>query len=87
MGRTLHTYRMRLQSIRDQMNRILKPHLDKDTFANYHRIWEGVHHYAAPASAYPWPDTQAIITYCMILELMGQVEILEKKLDESLQKL
>ena len=74
---------MRLQAIRDQMNRVLKPHLDKEDFYNYHKIWERAHHYAAPASTYPWPDTRAILTYTMILELMGQVERLEKMLEEE----
>ena len=82
MGRTLHTYRMRLQVIRDQMNRVLKPHLNDESFSNYHKIWENIHQYAAPASTYPWPDTKAILTYCIILELMGKVEKLEKMLDE-----
>ena len=79
MGRTLTTYRMRIQEIR---NRMMKFAGNQSMKIKYMDLWTHVHNLSAPASSLPWPDSHAVATFCMVLEAMKTVEMLEKELEQ-----
>lgn len=76
MGRTQHTYRMRLRALSDHLMKVIGTRFRSE----YQRLWSAAHNLSAPASTLPWLDTYAIATYCVILELMVKINELESKL-------
>jgi hypothetical protein len=84
MGRTLNTYRNRLILLREHLSAKLKNHIDKNA---YHKIWEKVHNYAAPASTFPHGDTFLVSTYCILLELNRELIKLENDVEEKIMEL
>ncbi len=75
---------MRLQEIRDRMLRLVKDNRFKD---KYKEIWVISHNLSAPASTFPWPDTQAVATFCMLLEAMRKLIELEELILSEKDKL
>jgi len=75
VGRTIRTYRQRLNEVRRRFIRIsskLFPHLPIE------RPWIAAHHLSASGSTFPWPDTAMIATMSMILEFMKAITELER---------
>lgn len=72
MGRTQHTYRMRLQSLSNRMMKYMPMSRMK-----YKDLWEIAHQLSGPASAVPYPDTHAIASFCMILEAITRLDELK----------
>jgi hypothetical protein len=69
---------MRLQEIRDRMLRMSD---DKQFNQVYKQIWVSAHTLSAPASTFPWPDTYAVASYCMLLELLKDTYELETQIN------
>jgi hypothetical protein len=44
------------------------------------RTWVATHRLSAPASNFPWPDTHAVAFFCMILDLLADIQKLEEDL-------
>lgn len=78
MGRTQHTYRMRLQSTRDHL---IKHFKDTTLKAKYRKIWIDAHNLSAPSSTLPYPDTLAIATFSMILGAYVSIQEMREKID------
>ena len=76
MGRTQHTYRMRLRQVRNQMMKLLPTRERK----NYDEIWKSAQHLSAPASAFPSPSTHFVITFSVLVEVIKRLNDLEKEL-------
>ena len=68
---------MRSQAIRERMFKMLRGHIDKD---RYKELWEDINLLSPAASAFPWPDTRAVITYMMLLDVMVKLDKLEEEL-------
>ena len=79
MGRTQRTYRQRLLEIRDRM---LKQSDGKLQREEYKQLWVSAHKLSAPSSTFPWPDTNAVATFCMILDAMVRLNELEIQLNK-----
>ncbi len=75
---------MRLQEIRDRMLRLVKDNRLKD---KYKEMWVISHNLSAPASTFPWPDTHAVATFCMLLEAMRKLIELEESILSEKNKL
>lgn len=69
MGRTLKTYRMRLNQIRDKYSRLL---------TETESIWVAAHRLSAPASTFPWPDTSAVAVYSVLVDIFSNLIRLEE---------
>lgn len=78
MGRTQRTYRQRLLEIRDRM---LKQSDGKLQREKYKQLWVAAHKLSAPSSTFPWPETNAVATFCMILDAIVRVNKLEMQLN------
>lgn len=80
MGRTLATYRIRLNTVQDRLSKILK------RMGEYNeQLWVATHRLSAPASNFPWPDTHAVASWCMVLELIKELLSLEREVNDYLQ--
>lgn len=79
MGRTQKTYRMRLLEIRERLLRRYGQGIKRE---DYKELWIAAHKLSAPASTFPWPDTHAVASFCMLLEALVRVNQLEEKLGE-----
>ncbi len=73
MGRTLKTYRMRLNQLREKYSRLL---------SNSEPLWAAAHRLSAPASTFPWPDTSTVATYSILIDIFANIIRLERGLDE-----
>ena len=76
MGRTQTTYRMRLQQIRDRLTSLSTYNKQK-----YHQLWQICHQLSAPSSTLPYPDTHAIATFAMILEMGARLSQIEEDME------
>ncbi len=72
MGRTLRTYRMRLNQIREKYGRL---------FPDSETMWTAAHRLSAPASAFPWPDTAIALHYSILIDIFANIIKLEEALD------
>lgn len=80
MGRTQRTYRTRLQEIRDRMLKLVKNNKFEQ---KYKKLWVSAHNLSAPASTFPWPETHAVATFCMLLEALKQLHEIEELINEN----
>jgi hypothetical protein len=53
---------------------------EKQFNKRYKELWIASHNFSAPASAFPWPDTHAVASYCMLLEALKQLNELEDEI-------
>ncbi len=75
MGRTVRTYRQRLNELRRKFTKISKdlvPHLPIE------RPWIAAHRLSAPGSTFPWPDTAMVATMSMLLEFTKDIGDIER---------
>ena len=79
MGRTQKTYRMRMLEIRDRLLRKYGRGVRRE---DYKELWVAAHKLSAPASTFPWPDTHAVASFCMILEAFVKINQLESKIKD-----
>ncbi len=76
MGRTTITYRMRMQALRDKMMRIFR---NKE----YKELWERTSMLASAASTFDCSDTDSVITYCMLLDIITDLNKLEEVFNKN----
>ncbi|MHA2097430.1 MAG: hypothetical protein ACW99A_01980 [Candidatus Kariarchaeaceae archaeon] len=81
MGRTQKTYRIRLLEIRERMLRKYGRGIRRE---DYKELWVAAHKLSAPSSTFPWPDTHAVASFCMLLEALVRVNQIESKLRKSI---
>ncbi|MCY3414125.1 MAG: hypothetical protein INQ03_20945 [Candidatus Heimdallarchaeota archaeon] len=84
MGRTVNTFRMRLLETREQMMKMLHGQVDLN---RYKTLYEDIQQMAAPASTFNWPDTRAVVTYMMLLDVMVHLDRLEQQVARKQQKI
>ncbi len=80
MGRTIRTYRQRLNELRRKFVKIsqgLVPHLPVE------RPWVAAHRLSAPGSTFPWPDTAMVVTMSMLLEFTKDIGDIERLLNHE----
>ena len=75
MGRTQKTYRIRLLEIRERLMRKYGSGIRREDYKN---LWVAAHKLSAPSSTFPWPDTHAVASFCMLLEILVHINKLEK---------
>ncbi|MHA2172460.1 MAG: hypothetical protein ACXAB7_21525, partial [Candidatus Kariarchaeaceae archaeon] len=51
---------------------------------DYKELWVAAHKLSAPSSTFPWPDTHAVASFCMLLEALVRVNQIESKLRKSI---
>lgn len=80
MGRTTRTFRMRTMEVREHLISLFGKRINQN---RYKKLWEDINMFSSSASTFNWPDTSAVLTYCMLLEIMVEVEDLERKLNRQ----
>ncbi|OLS25768.1 MAG: hypothetical protein HeimC2_17030 [Candidatus Heimdallarchaeota archaeon LC_2] len=71
---------MRMLAIRDRLLRKYGRGVRRE---DYKELWVAAHKLSAPASTFPWPDTHAVASFCMLLEALVKINRLEKKINSQ----
>ncbi len=74
MGRTQLTYRIRMEQVRLELQKILRNFIDMN---RYNGLWEGAKNLSYAGSTFPYPDAGIVATYTMILHLNIKLQKLE----------
>lgn len=80
VGRTTRTFRMRTLELRERLLSIFRTHEMKSA---YKEAWERINMFSSAASAMNFSDTNALIIYCMLLDIMVQLEKLEADFEKK----